>query len=192
MARHAHRCGFDFRRQVVNFQAEVEIPPKRIMIVPKRDTTAVTPDGRFMLVANMTPATSVSVVDLKARKFAGEIETPGCVQALAPGNRQFSSMCADGSILTVQLDDSGAAKEKKQSKPFFDPNKDAIFDQPAVAGTTAYFDSYHGAIHVLDLSGAEAAPAPEWSITRTTPKNRGGPADGRRLLSAKSARCCSS
>jgi methylamine dehydrogenase heavy chain len=153
-----------FDAKSLNFQAEVEIPPKRIMIVPKRDTTAVTPDGRFMLVANMTPATSVSVVDLKARKFAGEIDTPGCVQALAPGNRQFSSMCADGSILTVQFDDSGAAKEKKQSKPFFDPNKDAIFDQPAVAGTTAYFDSYHGAIHVLDLSGAEAAPAPEWSI----------------------------
>ncbi len=153
-----------FDAKSLNFQAEVEIPAKRIMIVPKRDTTAVTPDGRFMLVANMTPATSVSVVDLKARKFAGEIDTPGCVQALAPGNRQFSSMCADGSILTVQLDEAGAAKDKKQGKPFFDPNKDQIFDQPAVAGTTAYFDSYHGAIHVLDLSGAEAAPAPEWSI----------------------------
>jgi methylamine dehydrogenase heavy chain len=146
------------------FEAEVEIPPKRILITPKRDTTAITPDGRFMLIANMTPATSVSVVDLKARKFAGEIDTPGCVQVLAPGNRQFSSMCADGSILTVQLDDAGAVKDKKQSKPFFDPNKDPVFDQPAVAGAKAYFDSYHGAIHVLDLSGAEARPEPEWAV----------------------------
>ncbi|MGA7869481.1 MAG: amine dehydrogenase large subunit [Candidatus Binatus sp.] len=153
-----------FDAKSLTFEAEVAIPPKRILIVPKRDTAAVTPDGRFMLIANMTPATSVSVVDLKARKFAGEIDTPGCVQVLAPGNRQFSSMCADGSILTVQLDDAGAAKEKKQGKPFFDPNKDPVFDQPAVVGSKAYFDSYHGAIHVLDLSGAEAVAEPEWSV----------------------------
>lgn len=153
-----------FDPKSLNFEAEVEIPPKRILIVPKRDTARITPDGRFMLVANMTPATSVSVVDLKARKFAGEIETPGCVQVLAPGNRQFSSMCADGSILTVQLDDAGAAKDKKQGKPFFDPNKDPVFDQPAVVGSKVYFDSYHGAIHVLDLSGAEAIAKPEWSV----------------------------
>ena len=153
-----------FDAKSLNFEAEVEISPKRILIVPKRDTVAVTPDGHFILVANMTPATSISVVDLKARKFAGEIETPGCVQVLAPGNRQFSSMCADGSILTVQLDDAGAAKDKKQSKPFFDANKDPVFDQPTVVGSHAYFDSYHGAIHVLDLSGTEAAPEPEWSV----------------------------
>ena len=153
-----------FDAKTLNFQAEVEIPPKRILIVPKRDTTAVTADGRFLLVANMTPATSVSVVDLKARKFVGEIDTPGCVQVLASGNRQFSSMCADGGILTVTLDDNGAAKDKKQGKPYFDPNKDPVFDQPAVIGTKAYFDSYHGAIHVLDLSGAEAVAAPEWSV----------------------------
>jgi len=153
-----------FDAKTLNFEAEVEIPPKRILIVPKRDTTAVTPDSRFMLIANMTPATSVSVVDLKARKFVGEIDTPGCVQVLAPGARQFSSMCADGSILTVQLNDAGGVKDKKQGKPFFDPNKDPVFDQPAVAGSHAYFDSYHGAIHVLDLSGAEAVPEPGWSV----------------------------
>ncbi len=153
-----------FDAKSLNYQAEIEIPPKRIMIVPKRDTTAVTPDGRFLLVANMTPATSVSVVDLKARKFVGEIDTPGCVQVLAPSNRQFSSMCADGSIMIVTLDDNGVLKEKKQGKPYFDPNKDPVFDQPAVVGTKAYFDSYHGGIHVLDLSGAEAVAEPEWSV----------------------------
>jgi len=153
-----------FDAKTLNFQAEVEIPPKRILIVPKRDTTAVTPDGRFLLVANMTPATSVSVVDLKARKFVGEIDTPGCVQVLAPGNRQFSSMCANGGIMTVTLDDHGAAKDKKQGKPYFDPNNDPVFDQPAVIGAKAYFVSYHGAIHALDLSGPEAVAAPEWSV----------------------------
>src|SRR5580658_7874410 len=72
---------------------EIKIPPKRILIVPKPDSTALTPDGRFLFVANMTPATSVSVVDLKARRFIGEIDTPGCAQVLAAGNRRFASMC---------------------------------------------------------------------------------------------------
>lgn len=153
-----------FDAKTLNFVAEVEVPPKRILIVPKRDSATITADGRFLLVANMTPATSVSVVDLKDRKFVGEIDTPGCVQALAAGNRQFSSMCADGSILTVALDDSGKAKDRKQGKPFFDPGKDPVFDQPAVAGARAYFDTYHGAIHVVDMSGADATFEPEWRL----------------------------
>jgi len=153
-----------FDAKTLNFVAEVEIPPKRILIVPKRDSSTITADGRFILVANMTPATSVSVVDLKERKFVGEIDTPGCVQAIAAGNRQFSSMCADGSILTVQLDDSGKAKDRKQGKPFFDPGKDPVFDQPAIVGAKAYFDTYHGAIHVVDMSGPDATFEAEWSI----------------------------
>jgi methylamine dehydrogenase heavy chain len=153
-----------FEAKTLNWIAEVELPPKRLLIVPKRDSAAITPDGEFVMVENMTPATSVSVVDVRARKFASEIETPGCVQIFASGNRQFGSMCADGSILTVQLDDSGKEKTKIPGKPFFDPSKDPVFDQPAVVGTKAYFDSYYGNIHAVELSGSEAAADPEWSI----------------------------
>src|SRR5882762_5742753 len=49
-----------FDAKTLNFVAEVEIPPKRILIVPKRDSSTITADGHFILVANMTPATSVS------------------------------------------------------------------------------------------------------------------------------------
>ncbi|MHB8382981.1 MAG: amine dehydrogenase large subunit [Candidatus Binataceae bacterium] len=152
-----------FDAHTLDFKSEVKIPPKRLLIVPKDNSASVTSDGRFMLVANMTPATSVSVVDLKSRKFVGEIETPGCVQVMVSGPRKFSSMCADGSILTVNLDDAGKLKSRKQSKPFFDPSKDPVFDQPAMAGTSAYFDSYHGMIYQVDLSGDEAVAAPRWS-----------------------------
>ncbi|MGC1343066.1 MAG: amine dehydrogenase large subunit, partial [Candidatus Binataceae bacterium] len=152
-----------FDARTLEFKSEVKIPPKRLLIVPKNNSAAVTTDGRFMLIANMTPATSVSVVDLKSQKFVGEIETPGCVQVMVSGARKFSSMCADGSILTVNLDDAGKLKGRKQSKPFFDPSKDPVFDQPAIVGTTAYFDSYHGMIYQVDLSGDEAVAAPGWS-----------------------------
>ena len=104
------------------------------------------------------------MVDLKARKFLGEIETPGCAQVTATANRQFFSMCADGSMLTVQFDDSGKETAKKQSKPLFDPNTDPMFDQPAVAGDKAYFISYHGNVLPVDFSGPEAAAQPSWSM----------------------------
>ncbi len=149
---------------------EVVIPPKRLLIVPKRNSTSVTPDGRFLLVANMTPATSVTVVDLKARKFLDEIETPGCAQVTATSNRQFFSMCADGSMLTVQLDDSGKEIAKKQSKPLFDPNTDPMFDQPAVVGSKVYFISYHGMVLPVDFSGPEASAQPAWSMLEDADK----------------------
>jgi methylamine dehydrogenase heavy chain len=153
-----------FDAHTTNFLGEIVIPSKRLLIVPKRNTTSITPDGHFMLVANMTPATSVSVVDLKARKFLGEIETPGCAQVTATASHQFFSMCADGSMLTVQFDDSGKDTSKKQSKSFFDPAKDPMFDQPAVAGDKVYFISYHGNVLPVDFSGAEATALPQWSM----------------------------
>jgi len=152
-----------FDAKTLAYKSEIIIPPKRLLIVPKFNSTGITPDGRFLLVANLTPATSVSVVDLKAHKFVGEIETPGCVQVLIAGDRKFASMCAAGSILTVQLDEAGKLKSRKESKPFFDPSKDPVFDQPVVVGTTAYFDSYHGQVHQVDLAGDEAQATASWS-----------------------------
>ncbi|HUY25795.1 MAG TPA: amine dehydrogenase large subunit [Candidatus Binataceae bacterium] len=152
-----------FDARTLDFKSEIKIPPKRLLIVPKDNSAAVTTDGRFMIVANLTPATSVSVVDLKAHKFVGEIETPGCVQVMVSGARKFSSMCADGSILTVTLDDAGKLAHRGRSKPFFNPSKDPVFDQPAVVGATAYFDSYHGMIYKVDLSGEVAVAEPGWS-----------------------------
>ena len=152
-----------FDAKTTNVIGEIEIPPKRILIVPKRNTTSITPDGRFLLIANMTPPTSVSVVDLKARKFVGEIETSGCAQVTATANRKFFSMC-DGAFLTVQLDDSGKKTAVQRSKPLFDANKDPLFDQPAVDRDKVYFVSYHGNVLAVDFSAPGAAAQPQWSL----------------------------
>jgi methylamine dehydrogenase heavy chain len=163
---------------------EIKIPPKRILIVPKPDSTALTSDGRFLFVANMTPATSVSVVDLKARRFIGEIDTPGCAQVLAAGNRRFASMCGDGSMLTVDIDDSGKLTNRKQGKPFFDPNSDPVFDQPVMIGATAYFVSYHGMVHAVDLAGAEAIAEPQWPIVSGEDQNHSWRPGGWQVITA--------
>ena len=154
-----------FDANTLLYKGEIVIPPKRIQIVPKINSTGITPDGRFLMVFNLTPSTSVSVVDLKARKFVGEIETGGCVQVLVAGNRKFASMCPDGSLLTVKLDDSGKLQSRKQSSPFFEPGKDPVLDQPVIVGTTAYFDSYHGQLYAVDLSGDTAQGQAPWALT---------------------------
>ncbi|HEY6393829.1 MAG TPA: amine dehydrogenase large subunit [Candidatus Binataceae bacterium] len=174
-----------FDAKSLKYTGEVEIPPKRLLIVPKRDSAAITPDGRFLFVANMTPATSVSVVDLKSRKFAGEIDITGCSQVLVGGNRRFASMCADGSILTVDLDDAGKLKSRRQSKPLFDPNNDPIMDQPAMIGSKAYFVSYHGMILPVDISGEQAAAEPAWSILGDTDKSQSWKPGGWQAITAE-------
>jgi len=71
---------------------EVIIPPKRQLSAQDNIASSVTLDGRFLLVMNMTPATSVSVVDLKRRMFVGEIELPGCAEVIITGDRRFVSL----------------------------------------------------------------------------------------------------
>lgn len=143
---------------------EVVLPPKRLLSNPKPYSVGVTPDDRFMLVSNLTPATSTSVVDLKARKMLGEIDTPGCTQVLVSANRKFTAMCADGSLLTVTFDDDGKATAKNRAKPFFNVDKDPVFDQPVMIGTTVYFVSYDGMVYPVDLSGDTAKPGDSWSM----------------------------
>ena len=105
----------------------------------------VTPDGRFLLYSNLTPATSVTAVDLQGNKVAAEIQTPGCSEILILGAREFASVCADGSMLTTQFDDNAKATEQKRTaKPFFDVDKDPVFAAPAMIDKQAYFVSYHG------------------------------------------------
>ena len=63
--------------------AEIELPDKRAAIVVQKYATAVTASGRFLVVFNFTPATSVSVVRATTCSTAGVAmdqaakETPG-------------------------------------------------------------------------------------------------------------------
>jgi methylamine dehydrogenase heavy chain len=151
--------------RTLNPTGEVIIPAKRQLAAQDNATTSVTPDGRFLLVANMTPATSATVVDLKNHKMLGEIEMTGCTEVLVSGNRQFVSLCGDGSMMTTDFNDSGkATSQKRTAHPFFDPDKDPVYALPAVVGKEAYFLSYHGEIYPVDLSTDPATPGKSWSL----------------------------
>jgi methylamine dehydrogenase heavy chain len=164
---------------------EVVIPPKRMLVVLKRNATGISSDGRFLMVTNFTPATSISVVDLKARKFAGEIDTPGCMEALIAGSRRFNSICSDGSLLTVDLDESGKATNKKQGHPFFNVEKDPVFEHPAMMNGRAYFVSYHGKVYPADLSAADPRFDPAWGMVSDEEASKGWRPGGWQLVAGQ-------
>lgn len=146
--------------------AEIPIPPKRLLSVNMPYGTILTADGRFLLVFNFTPATSVSVVDVKSRKFVGEVATPGCslIYPAAKGHR-FSMLCSDGRMLTVALDDSGKpVSQKKSDKPLLDADRDSVNVLPGRTRDRFYFVSFLGMVHAVDVSGEEPRFEQPWSL----------------------------
>jgi len=143
---------------------EVAIPPKRADIVHGAGLATLLDDGRFAAVFNLTPGTSVSVIDLEARRFAGEIETPGCSLVYAAGPRRVALLCADGSLLLVSLDENGAEAGRVRSEVFFDPEKDPVTEKPARRGSSWHFVSFEGFVHEVDLAGETPRFAEPWSL----------------------------
>jgi methylamine dehydrogenase heavy chain len=145
--------------------SEIAIAPKRQLASPDNLQLGATSDGRLLLVANMTPATSVAVIDLAASKVLGEIAIAGCAEFQLTGKRQFASLCGDGSILMVNFDDNGKAVSEKRSSVFFNAEKDPIFASPAIINSENYYVTYHGVVHPVDMSSDPPSPGPTWSLT---------------------------
>ncbi|UCE85052.1 MAG: amine dehydrogenase [Deltaproteobacteria bacterium] len=143
---------------------EVAIPPRRAINVLPSANAALSDDDRFLAVFNMTPATSLSVVDVEARSFAGEIATPGCSLVYAGGERRFLMLCADGSLLTVTLDEAGQEAGKLRSEPFFDPNEDPVTEKAVRYGDRWLFVSFEGQVHAVDVSGDAPRVEAPWSL----------------------------
>lgn len=153
---------------------EVILPTKRQLSLPDSSQLAVTPDGRFVLVANVTPATSVTVVDVLNRQVAGEIEISGCAEVLVNGPRRFASVCSDGSIMTTDFDDNGKpTAQKRTAKPFFEIEKDPVYGVPARVGDNAYFVSYHGIVYPVNLGSNPAQPGQPWPLLSDQERKEG-------------------
>ncbi|MFO1268504.1 MAG: amine dehydrogenase large subunit [Rubrivivax sp.] len=146
-----------YRAADLGYEYEIEIPPKRVQGLQIRALTAVSADDRFFFVQNSTPATSVSIVDLAARKSVAEVETPGCWGILPwPNNaRRFSTVCGDGTTTTYTVDESGRVAATVAGAAFFDPDADPVFMHFEPAGDGFLFVSFRGFVHRL-RTGAQA------------------------------------
>ena len=142
-------------------KGEIILPgAKRQLSVTYPNVFQFTNGGKWALVANFTPAQSVTVVDLEGRKVLGEIDLPGCTQIYPSGQRGFSSLCADGSIFSLTLDENGQASSSSSVAKVQDIDRQPLFGTPAMVGRTAWFVSYYGMVQGIDLSGPVAKPLP--------------------------------
>jgi methylamine dehydrogenase heavy chain len=143
---------------------EIPIPPKRADVVHGVALAALLDDGRFLAIFNLTPATSVTVVDTVERRVAGELETPGCSLVYPAGPRRFAMLCGDGALQLVTLDERGAEASRWKSAPFFDPEQDPVTEKAVRRGAVWYFASFEGFVREVDVSGETARFAEPWSL----------------------------
>lgn len=160
---------------------EVEIPPKRANSITERYALTTSSDDRFVYIYNFTPSTSVTVVDVQARKAVNEIAISGCILNYPVGARRFASLCGDGSLQVLTLDDNGKEVSRHQT-PMFDPNQVKMVERAVAKGDTYYFTTTEGVVHPVDLSGDKPKFLPTWSLVSEDEKKAGWAPGGWQMM----------
>jgi methylamine dehydrogenase heavy chain len=136
---------------------EIVLPTKRAETVPSFFNVAYSADAHFVYTAYITPAASFGVLDPEHGTVLGEIDTAGCQLVIPSGPNRVSSLCESGRLLTVTLDAQGHEAARAMSEAFFDTDRDPVFAQGIPSGRGYIFLSFLGAVHEVDLSGAQPA-----------------------------------
>lgn len=157
----------------LNVAGEIAIPPKRSSNSPNIGNSILTDDDRFLVIYNFTPAQSLTVVDTTKRSFVGEIETPGCALVFPTGKRSFFSMCADGSLLTAEVDEAGKVAKQSRSAVLFDVDHDPVTERPARIGDTWYFVTYAGRIYPVRFGAAGPTLGERWWLSTKAERTAG-------------------
>ncbi|MBZ9781659.1 amine dehydrogenase [Pseudomonas sp. REP124] len=160
---------------------EVLIPNKRAESLTQRYGLKTSGDDRFVYIYNFTPSTSVTVVDTQTKAVATEIAIPGCVLNYPIGKRRFASLCGDGSLQVVTLNDQGQETARSRT-PFFDPNAEKLVERAVNVGDTYYFTTTTGTIRAVDFSGDAPKILPSWSLTTDEEKKAGWAPGGWQLM----------
>ncbi len=122
-------------------------------------------DGeRFLATFNQFPYASVSISDLEARRFVGDVVITGCAGVFPTGERRFATLCDDGTTTVVELDNAGHGRVVAHSARFFDPVEDPVTMAGVRSGTRWLFASFEGNAHVIDFASDPPAVAPSWSL----------------------------
>ncbi|CAN7402654.1 MULTISPECIES: amine dehydrogenase large subunit [Pseudomonas] len=160
---------------------EVLIPNKRAESLTQRYGLKTSGDDRFVYVYNFTPSTSVTVVDTQTKAVASEIAIPGCVLNYPVGKRRFASLCGDGSLQVVTLNDQGQETARNRT-PFFDPNAEKLVERAVNVGDTYYFTTTTGTVRAVDFSADAPKILPSWSLVTDEEKKAGWAPGGWQLM----------
>jgi len=143
----------------LKLQSEIAMPG-RILIGARKHNFILSDDGKTAFVYNLSPASSVNVIDLAKRKFVRTVELPGCASLIPNADSGFSALCSDGSMATVSL--AGAKPVITRSAPFFSATGDPIFDNFGYDKTRheAVFLSYTGLVYTAAIGAAPSVAQP--------------------------------
>jgi methylamine dehydrogenase heavy chain len=144
-------------------KAEIEIPAKAAAL-SFRHHIGLLGDERHVVVFNMTPAQSVSIVDVVERKFVGEIAIPGCAIIMPTGARGFLTICGDGTLQLIRLDGSGAEAARVRTKPFFVVEEDPVFDRVVQTRDGWLLVSHEGLVREVSVEGDRIAVGEAWPM----------------------------
>ncbi|CAG4906090.1 amine dehydrogenase large subunit [Paraburkholderia saeva] len=151
---------------------EVVIPAKHGQQTPTPYNTALSTDGKWLYVANITPATSVTVINLAAHRVTAEIDTDGCVLAYPSGNDRFTAMCESGKGLTITLA-NGKEKNRKLSEAFIDVDKDPAFVNAVRDQNTYWFTTFNGNVRTANFAGAAPVFGKSWALVTADEQKAG-------------------
>lgn len=144
-------------------KAEVEIPAKTAAL-SFRHHIGLLDDERHVVVFNMTPAQSVSIVDVVERRFVGEIATPGCAIIMPSGPRGFLMICGDGTLQLIRLDEKGLEAARVRTRPFFVVEKDPVFDRVVQTTGGWLLVSHEGLVREVSVDGDRITVGDAWSM----------------------------
>lgn len=156
----------------LNVLGEIRVPPKRASNMPTMGDFEPTDDDRFLMIYDFTPAQSIAVVDTAAHRFVGEVPIPGCAFAYPTGPRSFFSVCGDGSLVMVSLDDHGKAVTH-HTDAMLPMGADPVTEKPVRIGQVWYFVTFDGLVEPLHIDAHHAKLAPAWSLETAAERTAG-------------------
>lgn len=171
----------------LNFEKEIILPNNRIQGLNYRGMFRQSTDGKFIILQNATPAASVAVVDVEKGEHVAELTaTAGCwsVNPLPNRDRSFTTICGDGTLLTIDLDENGQIASQHRSEKMFSVQDDPIFITPGFLDNKAHFVSFYGTIYTADFNGDQVVFEPTWSLLDDEDRAKGWTPGGYNLLAA--------
>ena len=162
--------------------AEIELPQKS-MIIGFRNYIQLLSGGNHVATSNMTPAQSVSVIDIANRSFVGEISTPGCSLILAVENNDFLTICGDGTLMLVDVDDNGRESGRVRSPQFFDVHADAVYDRPVESADGWLLFTHGGKAIDVSVDGSDIDIGEPWDLITEEEREEGWWPGGGQLAS---------
>lgn len=151
---------------------EIAMPPKRSSNLPMMANSEMTDDDRFLMIYDFNPSQSVAVIDIKNRKFVREVDTAGCALVFPTGPRSFFSVCGDGALLLVGLDDAGAVQQKR-TEPLLSMGADPVMEKAVRLGKTWYFVSFDGHVYPIDADAQHATLGTSWWLSTDAERKAG-------------------